>query len=216
MSCSVYIPAPVCCVSETFLFLILTASQLTYQKTQQIQPLGWIPVTDGRGQCSKEGISLSEICSISLASPLIDSLMWLCFLQKEGAKSDGEKKSGGGDAAVVVMKMNLHCDECAKKVKKLIANFNGTHLLLHIFGRPILREKNIIFLCYYQISVLSKNERWENERFWVFSLLVGWAFGRLQSDWMCGEPDSTTRFPTKSFAVFTNPRIEREIDELSS
>ncbi|KAK4793357.1 hypothetical protein SAY86_023792 [Trapa natans] len=45
--------------------------------------------------------------------------------EKEGAKNDGEKKSAAGDANAIVMKMDLHCDGCARKVKKLITSFEG-------------------------------------------------------------------------------------------
>ncbi|KAK4777040.1 hypothetical protein SAY86_005728 [Trapa natans] len=50
--------------------------------------------------------------------------------QKDGPKKDGgEKKSGGGDAPsappAVVLKVDIHCDRCAKKVKKLVASFSG-------------------------------------------------------------------------------------------
>ncbi|XP_031384092.1 heavy metal-associated isoprenylated plant protein 6-like [Punica granatum] len=46
--------------------------------------------------------------------------------EKEGSKSEGEKKSGGGSGGdVIVLKMDVHCDGCAKKVKKVVSNFSG-------------------------------------------------------------------------------------------
>ncbi|KAK4750074.1 hypothetical protein SAY87_027523 [Trapa incisa] len=50
--------------------------------------------------------------------------------EKDGAKKDGgEKKSGGNDAAaavdLVVLKVEINCDGCARKVKKLVTGFSG-------------------------------------------------------------------------------------------
>ncbi|KAL2933229.1 Heavy metal-associated isoprenylated plant protein 6 [Bienertia sinuspersici] len=40
-------------------------------------------------------------------------------------KNEGEKKTDGGDSTTVVMKFDMHCEGCAKKVRKSIKNFNG-------------------------------------------------------------------------------------------
>ncbi|KAH7553544.1 hypothetical protein ACOSP7_029717 [Xanthoceras sorbifolium] len=55
--------------------------------------------------------------------------------QKEGAKNEGEKKPAAAaadagakkddGAATVVMKMDLHCEGCAKKIKRCMKNFGG-------------------------------------------------------------------------------------------
>lgn len=58
-----------------------------------------------------------------------------CFVvvqQKEAANNDGEKKPAA-DAGVkkddgvltVVLKMELHCEGCAKKVKRVIKHYEG-------------------------------------------------------------------------------------------
>ncbi|KAI6698070.1 hypothetical protein NL676_018189 [Syzygium grande] len=44
--------------------------------------------------------------------------------QKEGAKNEGEKKDEGGNVAVV-LKMDMHCNGCAKKVRRAVRNFDG-------------------------------------------------------------------------------------------
>lgn len=45
--------------------------------------------------------------------------------QKEGAKNEGEKNDEGGNVAVV-LKMDIHCNGCAKKVRRAVRNFDGT------------------------------------------------------------------------------------------
>ncbi|KAJ8754260.1 hypothetical protein K2173_002160 [Erythroxylum novogranatense] len=51
--------------------------------------------------------------------------------EKEGAKSDGEKKpadagdGGKSSAAVSVFKMDMHCEGCAKKVKRVVKHMDG-------------------------------------------------------------------------------------------
>lgn len=44
--------------------------------------------------------------------------------QKEGAKNEGEKKDDGNVA--VVLKMDMHCEGCAKKVRRAVRSFDGT------------------------------------------------------------------------------------------
>lgn len=44
--------------------------------------------------------------------------------QKEGAKNEGEKKDDGNVA--VVLKMDMHCDGCAKKVRRAVQKLDGT------------------------------------------------------------------------------------------
>lgn len=54
--------------------------------------------------------------------------------QVEGAKNDGEKKVAeegpkkDGGSVTVVLKMDLHCDGCAKKVRRSIRNYEGKQL----------------------------------------------------------------------------------------
>ncbi|KAF8006052.1 hypothetical protein BT93_K0368 [Corymbia citriodora subsp. variegata] len=49
--------------------------------------------------------------------------------QKEGGQNNGDKKKkaaeGGGGPATTVLKMDLHCDGCAKKVKRAVKRFDG-------------------------------------------------------------------------------------------
>ncbi|XP_021847225.1 heavy metal-associated isoprenylated plant protein 6 isoform X2 [Spinacia oleracea] len=49
--------------------------------------------------------------------------------EKEGdqKKNDGQKKGGGGDggSTTVVLKFDMHCEGCAKKVRRSMKNFNG-------------------------------------------------------------------------------------------
>lgn len=43
--------------------------------------------------------------------------------QKEGGKNEGEKKDNGNVA--VVLKMDMHCEGCAKKVRRAVRSFDG-------------------------------------------------------------------------------------------
>ncbi|XP_048138224.1 heavy metal-associated isoprenylated plant protein 3-like isoform X2 [Rhodamnia argentea] len=46
--------------------------------------------------------------------------------QKDGGQNDGDKKKKAAEAgATVVLKMDLHCDGCAKKVKRTVKHFDG-------------------------------------------------------------------------------------------
>lgn len=51
--------------------------------------------------------------------------------QVEGAKNEGEKKAAAGGAkkddgnVTVVLKMDMHCEGCAKKVRRAVRNFEG-------------------------------------------------------------------------------------------
>lgn len=73
-------------------------------------------------------------------------LIWVSFWflilldvqQKEGAKNEGEKKPAAADAGAkkddgptpVILKLDLHCEGCAKKVKRALRSFDGKHLFL--------------------------------------------------------------------------------------
>lgn len=64
--------------------------------------------------------------------------------QKEAAKNDGEKKPAGGDAGAakkaddgiitVVLKLDMHCEGCAKKVKRAVKNFDGVANVITDWG----------------------------------------------------------------------------------
>lgn len=61
---------------------------------------------------------------------LIPDFFLFFTLQKDPAKSGGEeKKADGGkkdDGLVtVVMKLEMHCEGCAKKIKQSVRNFSG-------------------------------------------------------------------------------------------
>lgn len=52
--------------------------------------------------------------------------------KKEGAKNEGEKKAGADAGAkkddgmtTVVLKLDMHCEGCAKKVKRAVRSFDG-------------------------------------------------------------------------------------------
>lgn len=107
----------------------------------------------------------------------------LHFLQKGGAKSDGEKKSGGGDAATVVMKMDIHCDGCAKKVKKLVNGFNGTfEFLLAKF-----KTKNLPFLPFFaRLRCLVRSLDRKRNDFWYMPSYHG-KHNVEFSDWLSGD-----------------------------
>lgn len=56
--------------------------------------------------------------------------------KKDGGQNDGDQKkkaaataageeAGGGGSSTVVLKMDLHCDGCAKKVKGTVKRFDG-------------------------------------------------------------------------------------------
>lgn len=48
--------------------------------------------------------------------------LYINFLQKDG--KDGEKK-GGATPITVVLKIDLHCEGCAKKVRRSVERFEG-------------------------------------------------------------------------------------------
>lgn len=70
------------------------------------------------------------------------------FLQKDGEKKaaaveGGEKKADGGGKKeegpmTVVMKLDLHCEGCAKKVQKAIRHFEGTATTHYFIFNSIL------------------------------------------------------------------------------
>lgn len=45
--------------------------------------------------------------------------------EKEAGKNEGEKKVDDGKKDAIVLKIDLHCEGCAKKVKRLIRNIDG-------------------------------------------------------------------------------------------
>ncbi|KAL8204923.1 hypothetical protein R6Q57_010546 [Mikania cordata] len=58
-------------------------------------------------------------------------------------KNSGEKKSDGGSVAVV-MKLDLHCDGCAKKVKSSIRHFKGVETVdVDIAGNKVTVTGNV-------------------------------------------------------------------------
>ncbi|KAL8263295.1 hypothetical protein R6Q59_024644 [Mikania micrantha] len=61
----------------------------------------------------------------------------------DGKKNSGEKKSDGGSVAVV-MKLDLHCDGCAKKVKSSIRHFKGVETVVaDIAGNKVTVTGNV-------------------------------------------------------------------------
>lgn len=55
----------------------------------------------------------------------------LClWLQKDGEKKAADKKDDGPVAAV--FKMDMHCEGCAKKVKRVVRNIDGIHRNLRL------------------------------------------------------------------------------------
>lgn len=57
------------------------------------------------------------------------------IIQKETGKNEGEKKVDDGKKDAIVLKIDLHCEGCAKKVKRLIRNIDGNIWTLSRFTR---------------------------------------------------------------------------------
>lgn len=62
-----------------------------------------------------------KFCGVSISSMIL-------FGNKKGSDGGGKLKAdttGTGEKVVVVLKMGLHCDKCASKVRKAILRFSG-------------------------------------------------------------------------------------------
>ena len=52
-------------------------------------------------------------------------------------KPEGDKKPvDGGNNTVVVMKLDMHCEGCGKKIKRLLKHYKGIIIMIKLSSSP--------------------------------------------------------------------------------